>query len=462
MKTTLSIKATQKQSQVLAADLIENIHLLELPFNDLLTYLERVSEENLFIDSDAIMSVYQVCSTERNNTTSYINNSSYSTQNNDPKDHDAWIQALSSRQDTPTLKQYLLWQLGGVTLGTHLKQTCIVLINSLDQYGFLSDSKSDICKLSQHISNYYDEALTIIKTLDPPGVASQNIADCLKAQIPVDHPRKDLLISLVTHFWSNLIRGHITAIKRGLRISDQQFSLLMNDLQTFHPIPACGFASENNDSFISCDIIFSITESGTIDFYLVGRELEKAPLINDEYTSLLQSYTTLIQQKDKASKIIHGIKQRYHALELLGLYIIEKQRNFFFNGKRALIPLTMQDAAYDLGLSASSISRIVKDKYAYTPFGTIALKTFFSQQTALSSIGQNPISQENLLATIKEIINNEDPLFPLNDMQIVEILENQYGMTVSRRTISKYRDRCGIPSQIKRKNLMKIRSLQEE
>ena len=459
MKTTLSVKTAQKQSQVLATDLIENIHLLELPFNDLLAYLDKTSEENLFIDPDVIASVHQAYSAERNSTASYIKSSSYSTQNNNSGDHDAWIQTISSQQNTPTLKQYLLWQLGGISLGMHLKQTCIVLINSLDRYGFLSDPRSDICNLSQHTSDYYDEALAVIKTLDPPGVASQNITECLKMQIPADHPRKDLLFSLVTHFWSNLIQGHITTIKRGLRISDQEFSLLMNDLQTFHPIPACGFASENNDSFITCDIVFTITESGTIDFYLAGRQLEKAPLINNEYVSLLQGYTALTRQKDKAYKIVHGIKQRYRTLELLGLYISEKQRGFFFEGKRALVPLTMQDAAYDLGLSVSSISRIVKDKYAFTPFGTIALKTFFSQQTAPSSIGQNPVSQENLLATIKEIINKEDPLFPLNDMQIAEILKNQYGMTVSRRTVSKYRDRCGIPAQIKRKNLVKIRPL---
>lgn len=459
MKTTLSVKTAQKQSQVLAADLIENIHLLELPFNDLLAYLDKASEENLFIDPDAIASIYQAYSAERNNETYYLNSAHYPTQSNEPGDHDAWIQALSSQQNTPTLKQYLLWQLGGMTLEAHIKQTCIVLINSLDQYGFLSDPRNDICKLSQQTSDYYDEALAVIKTLDPPGVASQSITECLKTQIPADHPRKDLLFSLVTYFWPSLIHGHITTIKRGLKISDQQLSLLMSDLQTFHPIPAYGFASENNDSFITCDIIFTITELDTINFYLTGRQLERAPLINNEYASLLRGHSVLTQQRDKAHKIVCGIKQRYHTLELLGRYIIEKQHNYFFNGERALVPLTMQDAAYDLELSVSSISRIVKDKYAFTPFGTITLKTFFSQQTASASVGQNPISQANLLATIKEIISKEDPLFPLNDMQIAEILENQYGMTVSRRTVSKYRDRCGIPSQIKRKNLIKIRSL---
>lgn len=459
MKTTLSTQTTQKQSQVLAADLIENIHLLELPFNDLLSYLDRVSQDNIFIDPETIMAMYQTWFLEEGVLNQRFNGHKPFIRSDNFYDRDAWLSAIPSRQNTPTLKQHLLWQLGGMTLDPHLKQTCTILIDSLDCYGFLSDPKDEICRVANYVSDYYDKALDILKTLDPPGVASCNIIECLELQIPADHPRKDLLISLVTYYWRDLLQGHLSIIKRGLKLSDQRLALLIRDMQDFRPIPAYGFASEDADVTVACDIVFTVDESGSVDFYLAGKQLEKAPLINAEYASLLYKHTELAYQKEKARKIVRGVKQRYRTLEMLGLYIAEKQRNYFFGGKAALVPLTMQDTAYDLGLSVASISRITKDKYAFTPFGTISLKTFFPQQTASFSIGEYPISQETLRAAIEEIISKEDPLFPVSDIQIAEILEDQYGMIVSRRTVSKYRNRCGILSQGKRKSLIKMRSL---
>ena len=50
-----------------------------------------------------------------------------------------------------------------------------------------------------------------------------------------------------------------------------------------------------------------------------------------------------------------------------------------------------------------------------------------------------------------DLIEKENKLKPLSDQEIVNQLNEQNGIVVSRRTIAKYRDQLGIPASSKRK-----------
>jgi RNA polymerase sigma-54 factor len=53
---------------------------------------------------------------------------------------------------------------------------------------------------------------------------------------------------------------------------------------------------------------------------------------------------------------------------------------------------------------------------------------------------------------IKNIVNEENSHKPLSDQYIAEML-NKSGITIARRTIAKYREELGIPSQIQRRKI---------
>ena len=52
---------------------------------------------------------------------------------------------------------------------------------------------------------------------------------------------------------------------------------------------------------------------------------------------------------------------------------------------------------------------------------------------------------------ISELVEKENKLKPLSDQEIVNVLKEEKGIMVSRRTIAKYREQLGIASSSKRK-----------
>ena len=57
--------------------------------------------------------------------------------------------------------------------------------------------------------------------------------------------------------------------------------------------------------------------------------------------------------------------------------IVERQQNFFRNGKGFLEPLTQREIAEEMGVHPSTVSRGIKGKYLQCPWGTYPLPSFF-------------------------------------------------------------------------------------
>jgi RNA polymerase sigma-54 factor len=105
-------------------------------------------------------------------------------------------------------------------------------------------------------------------------------------------------------------------------------------------------------------------------------------------------------------------------------------------------PLVLREIADELGLHESTISRVTTAKYMSTPFGTFELKYFFGSSLHTDAGGN--ASSTAVRALLKQFVAAEDPLKPLSDSQLSQMLEEQ-GIQVARRTIAKYRDALKIP-----------------
>jgi RNA polymerase sigma-54 factor len=158
-----------------------------------------------------------------------------------------------------------------------------------------------------------------------------------------------------------------------------------------------------------------------------------------------------IRSKINSAKfLIKSIFMRNRTLERVMRSIIHHQRNFFYNNSGLLDPLTYSVIANDLNVNESTISRVVKQKYADTPFGIMCLKDFFCSAAGKDK-NYESVSRQNVQIQIEEMINNEDKYNPLSDQELVDILKER-GISVSRRVIAKYREEMKIPnSRLRRK-----------
>ncbi len=120
--------------------------------------------------------------------------------------------------------------------------------------------------------------------------------------------------------------------------------------------------------------------------------------------------------------------------------IIDKQFNFFENGIGQLVPMKLSDISDKLNFHDSTVSRAVRDKYIQCRHGVFPVTYFFTCAASSASNNNSQLaSQESVKNKIKEIINNENKYKPFSDREISELL-NKEGISVSRRTVAKYRE----------------------
>ncbi len=109
----------------------------------------------------------------------------------------------------------------------------------------------------------------------------------------------------------------------------------------------------------------------------------------------------------------------------------------------------MQQIADKVGVHVTTVSRAVDDKWMQTPRGIFPLKRFFVGGT--TGADGEEVAWDKVRLKLQEIVNDEDKTKPLSDDALVEEL-SKHGITVARRTVTKYRKAMDIPSSRQRRD----------
>jgi hypothetical protein len=97
----------------------------------------------------------------------------------------------------------------------------------------------------------------------------------------------------------------------------------------------------------------------------------------------------------------------------------------------------------------TTVSRAVDDKWVQTPRGIFPLKRFFVGGT-VSAAGEE-VAWDAVRVKLQEIVDHENKQHPLSDDDLVKELA-KHGLTVARRTVTKYRKAMDIPSSRQRRD----------
>jgi RNA polymerase sigma-54 factor len=157
------------------------------------------------------------------------------------------------------------------------------------------------------------------------------------------------------------------------------------------------------------------------------------------------------QKVDAAKWFVDAIAQRQHTLLKTMQAIVDLQRAYFLSGDEVdLKPMILKDVAERIGMDISTVSRVANSKYIQTPYGTLLLKSFFSE--GLSTDSGEEVSSREVKKILQDAIDAEDKRKPLSDEKL-GILLNAKGYNIARRTVAKYREQLGIPVARLRKEL---------
>ena len=156
--------------------------------------------------------------------------------------------------------------------------------------------------------------------------------------------------------------------------------------------------------------------------------------------------------KDKLSEArqkIDSLEHRKSTVLRLAEYIVERQEDFFIFGEIGLTPMLLKEAAAELGVAESTVSRAVNHKYLACPRGVFALRYFFTQAVDAGEDGEGT-SQSAVKAILAQLISDENKQKPYSDEALGRLLQQQ-GIDIARRTVAKYREALNIPPAHQRK-----------
>ncbi|MCE5268797.1 MAG: RNA polymerase factor sigma-54 [Planctomycetaceae bacterium] len=365
--------------------------------------------------------------------------------------------AMANMAERPqSLNDYLHDQLGWFDLEPGLRAMADRIIYNLDTNGYLqgrledllgSDATPDDLALAQ-------ESLRLVQKLDPPGVGARDLRECLLLQLVPGIPHYEQLRTLITSHLEDLEHNRLPQIARKTGYSLELVQQLLGELRKLNPKPGAEFNSALVPP-VTPDVFVEQDENGE---YQVRLEDADTPslFISPYYRRLFQDAETSPEAREyikrkinSAQWLIDSIQQRRSTLLKVARAIAEHQRQFLDKGPEAIEPLKMQQIADKVGVHVTTVSRAVDEKWIQTPRGIFPLRRFFCGGTVAAD-GEE-VAWDVVRRKLQEIVDAEDKQHPMSDDQLVAKLA-EAGVTVARRTVTKYRKAMGILSSRQRRS----------
>lgn len=343
------------------------------------------------------------------------------------------------------------------------------ILGNIDDNGYIRrkiTSISDDILLILGISVKEEEIERIIKNyiqkLDPIGVGSRNLQECLLIQLKKEEKSKEIFFAkkIVIDYFDDFVKKHYQKLQKKLQVTKKYLRKVISKIEKLNPKPGRVY-SENTKSLdqIIPDFTISIID-GKLELSL--NQINTPELkVSSSYLKMLNFHKKFakndntimfIKQKiDSAKWFVDAIKQRQNTLMLTMTAIMNYQKEYFLTGDLYKIkPMILKNISQNIGLGISTVSRVANSKYVNTPYGTFLVKSFFSEKM-INKDGEE-ISSIEIKKLLEESINKENKKNPLTDERLSKILEKK-GYLVARRTVAKYRDQMHIPIARMRKIL---------
>jgi len=477
------------QKQVLAPRMIQSMEILQLPIMALQERIEQEMEENPILELQEVASevpseepIAESSDTQSDEERELVidesndnvedferllkmdeewpdqfedrTRPSRSRQEEDgQRKHDAMANMTAKPQ---TLEDYLHDQLGWFDLDDDIRSMADRIIYNLDSNGYLQgcledllgrDAKEDDLALAR-------SALSLVQKLDPPGIGARDLRECLLLQLVPGMPYDEELRALISSHLEDLEHNRLPLIAKKTDYSIETIQAALRELRKLNPKPGSEFKSDLVPN-VTPDVFIEPSDDGG---HKVRLEDGKVPtlFVSPYYRKLLMNPDTpeetreYIKRKlNSAQWLIDSIEQRRNTLTKVSQAIVDHQKAFLTKGVEAVEPLKMQQIADQVGVHVTTVSRAVDDKWIQTPRGIFPLRRFFVGGT-VSADGEE-VAWDAVRLKLQEVVANEDKQNPLSDESLVEELAKQ-GVTVARRTVTKYRKAMNIPSSRQRRD----------
>jgi RNA polymerase sigma-54 factor len=344
-----------------------------------------------------------------------------------------------------TLADHLTAQLRLSTSDPELIRIGEYLIGSIDDRGYLTMTDAEVAEAVKSEEAKVAEAVAVLQSLDPLGVAARDLRDCLLIQLRSRDQKDTLAYQIVEREFENLKEKRYHEIGRSLRITVEQVQEAADVIATLNPRPGNEIGTED-PKYVTPDLVVDRVDDEYV-VYLNDRNVPRLRISN-AYREIMskpkkgdETQEYILGKLKSARWLIQTIEQRRQTMVKVMRCIVDQQHSFFDRGISHLRPLTLQQVASQIGMHESTVSRVTTNKYVQTPRGVFELKFFFS--SGLETASGEDMSAKTARDIIQQLIDGEDKKEPLSDQRIADVLHSR-GLHIARRTVAKYREQMGI------------------
>jgi len=347
------------------------------------------------------------------------------------------------------------------------------IIGNIDDSGYLErdiEAMVDDLAFTQNIivtEEEVEEVLKEIQKFEPSGVGARNLRECLLIQLyrkDTSDPFISLAIKILERHFEAFTKKHYDKILKKTEISETALKSVIDEIIKLNPKPGNSLSETTKTNYYVIPDFIVTNDDGELVLTLNSRNAPELRL-NRTYKQMLENYSLsktktkkdkealqFVKQKiDSAKWFIDAIKQRQHTLFVTMQAILDFQYEYFLTGDETkLKPMILKDIADKVNLDISTISRVANSKYVQTPFGTLLLKSLFSE--SLKNDSGEDVSTKEVKKILSDCVDNEDKKKPFTDERLVKLLKEK-GYNIARRTVAKYREQLGIPVARLRKEL---------
>ena len=412
MDFSLNIK--QELKLALTQEMKLSLSILEMSSIDLEKFIEKEFSKNPLLEID-------------------YSSKPYKAQNDDSEE----VSPFDFIAEEKNLIDFLEEQIGYLKISKEMRFLCNYLINNLDKRGYLTLTKDEIKAGCGYPIKYINDALEIVKNLEPVGIGAKDLEECLIIQLHKKEIFDRKLEYLITHFMQELAMKKYDVICSKLNIEEKDIENYLKTIQGLNPIPSRGFYMGDNVRFIQPDAEIKNVD-GVYRVVMLESSIPKIKLKSEENGAENSPYFK--NYFNSAHNLIKCLEKRQITIENILNIILDRQYEYFSNPEGKLNSLTLKDISSVLKMHNSTVSRAVKNKYILTERGIERIKDMFIADSKKITAKDR----------IEELILNEDRENPLSDSKIAEILAEE-DIPVARRTVVKYREELGIKPSHKRK-----------
>lgn len=417
MEPNLNPEINLRQEPVITPELREAIELLTYSAPELEEYIRECLENNPVLERD-----------ERQDSVGQ------------PREYD--IEDMAAHR--PGLLEHLEAQLTEVLEGGEMAAGRYIL-GSLDEKGLLAVSPEQIAEDFSMTGERVKSIISRIKRLDPPGIAARSRKEAMLAQLKAMEGDTSRPGQLLEEYFSEIMNGEYRVILD--RVGDKsEVKNALLQIEKLSASPAAAYDVGPTEYILPDLVVEKSGDEFTVRYTGGGIPSLK---LSSHYRRLYRQVEGkekryLAEKINSARRLLQSIEHRRQTIYRLMEFLARRQEDFLCRGVKYLHPLTMKEAATELNVHESTVSRATDGKYVQTPQGIFELGFFFST-------GEGEFSRISIKSLLAVYINNEDPGSPYSDRQLAEMLVEREGIEISRRTVAGYRKEMNISGSRERK-----------